>query len=53
MNDKNALNIQLTDHFLFFWLAAGATQAKKNKKRRQLFFVVSHSKKHLVELIHS
>jgi len=28
---KNALNIQLTDHFFFFGLAAGATQAQKRK----------------------
>jgi len=31
MKNKNALNIQLTDHFLFFGLAAGATQAQKIK----------------------
>jgi hypothetical protein len=34
---KNAYNIQLTDHFLFFWLAAGATQAKKIKNGGNCF----------------
>jgi len=36
MNDKNALNIQLTI-FYFFWLAAGATQAQKRKNGGNCF----------------
>jgi len=31
MNDKNTHNTQLTGHFFFFGLAAGATQAQKRK----------------------
>ncbi len=41
---KNAYNIQLTDHFLFFWLAAGATQAKKIKNGGNCFSLATIKK---------